>query len=44
MITQAIAKLGENISVRRFVRFKVGEVVGNSPSPEAPESSVPVSA
>ena len=25
MITQAIAKLGENISVRRFVRFKVGE-------------------
>src|SRR6266446_3425610 len=28
MITQAIAKLGENISVRRFVRFKVGEVSG----------------
>jgi elongation factor Ts len=26
MITQAIANLGENISVRRFVRFKVGEV------------------
>jgi elongation factor Ts len=25
MITQAIARLGENISVRRFVRFKVGE-------------------
>jgi elongation factor Ts len=25
MITQAIAKLGENISVRRFVRYKVGE-------------------
>lgn len=28
MISQAIAKLGENISVRRFVRFKVGEDAG----------------
>ena len=28
MINQAIAKLGENISVRRFVRFKVGEISG----------------
>lgn len=28
MIAQAIANLGENISVRRFVRFKVGEVSG----------------
>src|SRR5215813_8976001 len=28
MITQAIAKLGENISIRRFARFKVGEVTG----------------
>jgi elongation factor Ts len=28
MITQAIANLGENIAVRRFVRFKVGEVSG----------------
>jgi elongation factor Ts len=26
MITQAIAKLGENIAIRRFSRFKVGEV------------------
>ena len=26
MISQAIAKLGENISIRRFARFKVGEV------------------
>ena len=25
---QAIANLGENIAVRRFVRFKVGEVSG----------------
>jgi len=31
MITQAIAKLGENISIRRFVRFKVGEVSGALP-------------
>jgi elongation factor Ts len=30
MINQAIAKLGENISVRRFVRFKVGEGPGVS--------------
>src|ERR1700739_584184 len=28
MITQAIAKLGENISIRRFSRFKVGEIGG----------------
>jgi elongation factor Ts len=28
MITQAITNLGENIAVRRFVRFKVGEVSG----------------
>jgi len=36
MITQAIAKLGENISIRRFVRFKVGEVSGGaSAGPEA---------
>ena len=28
MIDQMIAKIGENITVRRFVRFKVGEVSG----------------
>jgi elongation factor Ts len=39
MINNAIAKLGENISVRRFVRFKVGEVAGASP---AEASSAPV--
>ncbi len=34
MIAQAIAKLGENIAIRRFVRFKVGEVAaGSSPEP-----------
>lgn len=38
LIAQAIAKLGENISVRRFARFKVGESDG-SPTPNpAPES------
>jgi elongation factor Ts len=39
MINNAIAKLGENISVRRFVRFKVGEVAGAS---AAEASSAPV--
>jgi elongation factor Ts len=28
MISQAVAKLGENMGIRRFVRFKVGEVSG----------------
>jgi elongation factor Ts len=32
MITQAIANLAENIAVRRFVRFKVGEVSGAASS------------
>src|SRR6202035_842484 len=32
MIAQAVIKLGENISIRRFVRFKVGEVGGASSS------------
>ena len=32
MIAQAIANLGENIAVRRFVRFKVGEVSGTTGS------------
>ena len=35
MITQAIAKLGENISIRRFARFKVGEVSGAAGSETA---------
>jgi len=35
-ITQAIAKLGENITIRRFARFKVGEVPNQigTPAPE----------
>jgi elongation factor Ts len=40
MINQAIAKLGENISVRRFVRFKVGEVSGPTPGEPSPAPAV----
>jgi elongation factor Ts len=40
MITQAIANLGENISIRRFIRFKVGEVAGGS----AEQAAAPVTA
>jgi len=32
MINQAIVKLGENMGIRRFVRFKVGEVSGGGSS------------
>src|ERR1700716_3255538 len=42
MITQAVAKLGENISIRRFSRFKVGEVSGGAAGPET--APVPVKA
>ncbi len=35
LINQMIAKLGENISVRRFVRLKVGEIPGASPAKPA---------
>ena len=44
MITQAIAKLGENISIRRFVRFKVGEVSGGTAGPETAPVPVPLKA
>jgi elongation factor Ts len=30
MVNSAIAKLGENISIKRFARFKVGEIKGTS--------------
>ncbi len=40
MIAQAVIKLGENISIRRFVRFKVGEVSGGAAGPET--APVPV--
>jgi elongation factor Ts len=37
LVDQAIAKLGENVAIRRFSRFKVGETDGAAPaaSPEA---------
>ena len=43
MISQAISKLGENISIRRFARFKVGEVSGAA-GPETASVPGPVSA
>ena len=36
LIDQAIAKLGENIAVRRFSRFKVGEMDGPAPAAQPP--------
>jgi len=33
MVNSAIAKLGENIAIKRFARFKVGEISG--PTPDA---------
>jgi elongation factor Ts len=39
LIDQAIAKLGENIAVRRFSRFKVGESDGAAPAAPAPEKT-----
>jgi elongation factor Ts len=39
LVDQAIAKLGENITVRRFSRFKVGEMDGAAPA--APVSGEP---
>ena len=44
LVDQAIAKLGENIAVRRFSRFKVGEMDGATASPPAssePDALVP---
>jgi elongation factor Ts len=43
MISQAISKLGENISIRRFARFKVGEVSGG-PSAGVETAPAPVKA
>ncbi len=40
MINAAIAKLGENIAIRRFARFKVGE---GKPSSRAPRDARPSS-
>jgi elongation factor Ts len=32
MVNAAIAKLGENIAIKRFARFKVGEATGSEPA------------
>ena len=42
LVNQMIHKLGENISIRRYVRFKVGEAAAAS-SPEPPAVAVPAS-
>src|ERR1700726_1236902 len=45
LVDQAIAKVGENIAIRRFSRFKVGEMDGTAPSAALvvePEAPVPV--
>jgi elongation factor Ts len=39
LVDQAIAKLGENIAIRRFSRFKVGEMDGAAPA--APAIEIP---
>lgn len=44
MITQAIANLGENIAIRRFARFKVGEVSGAASGGSAETAAVPAPA
>jgi elongation factor Ts len=36
MVNAAIAKLGENISIKRFARFKVGEIASSSAQEAAP--------
>jgi elongation factor Ts len=48
LIAAKIGKLGENIAVRRFARFKVGDAtatvafVTSSPDGDAGEASAPV--
>jgi elongation factor Ts len=37
LVDQAIAKMGENIAIRRFSRFKVGETDGAGGAVESPE-------
>jgi elongation factor Ts len=44
LVDQAIAKVGENIAIRRFARFKVGETDAATPAASAseePDASVP---
>jgi len=47
LVDQAIAKLGENIAIRRFSRFKVGEgdsIPASGPAPVDPDGAAPVPA
>jgi elongation factor Ts len=44
LIAQTIAKLGENIAVRRFARFKVGETDAKPAAQEGAEAQAPASA
>jgi elongation factor Ts len=39
LVDQAIAKVGENIAIRRFSRFKVGEMDGAAAAPSASDES-----
>lgn len=41
MVEQLIAKIGENISIRRFARFKVGEMDSVSQPPASEAEAVP---
>jgi elongation factor Ts len=41
LVDQAIAKLGENIAIRRFSRFKVGEMDGAAGTSEGTETATP---
>jgi translation elongation factor EF-Ts len=43
MVSNAISKLGENITIRRFSRFKVGEVAGGA-GPDTSGVPAPVNA
>ena len=42
MVNNAIAKLGENITIRRFARFKVGEIGGAAAGPDLAPVREPV--
>lgn len=47
LVDQAVAKLGENIAIRRFSRFKVGEMdvaAPAAPASDGPDASAPVPA
>jgi elongation factor Ts len=41
LVDQAIAKLGENIAIRRFARLKVGEMDSGASASEGTETSNP---